>query len=233
MKAIDRIFQYIDYLSITISEFERKNLISNGYLAKMRRRSASIGEDILNNILENSPDLSPAWLLTGEGDMLRSKREIKPAAITRHHQAAYKEKELPESVVPLFDIDAAANLHSIFSQKDQNVIDTLSIPGLPQCDGAVYVRGDSMYPLIGAGDIIIFKMIEDFNVLVYGEMYLIDFTIAGVDYLVLKYIRRSNITDHIQLISHNTLHDPMDIPITGCIRAMAIVKASIRFNTMA
>lgn len=234
MKSIlHRISDFIDYQGITITNLEREIGASKGVLSRALANGTDIQSKWVQRIVENYHSINPTWLLTGEGEMLRSKREIKPAAITRHHQAAYKEKELPESVVPLFDIDAAANLHSIFSQKDQNVIDTLSIPGLPQCDGAVYVRGDSMYPLIGAGDIIIFKMIEDFNVLVYGEMYLIDFTIAGVDYLVLKYIRRSNITDHIQLISHNTLHDPMDIPITGCIRAMAIVKASIRFNTMA
>lgn len=72
MKVIERIYQYIDFKGISRADFERKNLISNGYLAKMHRRKADVGEGIMIQILENSPDLSPGWLLTGEGAMLKS-----------------------------------------------------------------------------------------------------------------------------------------------------------------
>ena len=76
MKVIERIYQYIDFKGISRADFERKNLISNGYLAKMHRRKADVGEGIMTQILENSPDLSPGWLLTGEGSM-RRENEIK------------------------------------------------------------------------------------------------------------------------------------------------------------
>ncbi len=72
MKVIERIYQYIDFKGISRADFERKNLISNGYLAKMHRRKADVGEGIMTQILENSPDLSPGWLLTGEGSMLKT-----------------------------------------------------------------------------------------------------------------------------------------------------------------
>ena len=72
MKVIERIYQYIDFKGVSRADFERKNLISNGYLAKMYRRKADVGEGIMTQILENSPDLSPGWLLTGEGSMLKT-----------------------------------------------------------------------------------------------------------------------------------------------------------------
>jgi len=72
MKAIERIFQYIDNKKLNKSEFERKSGMSNGYLAKQFSRKADIGESMLNRILENCPDINPLWLLTGHGSMLKS-----------------------------------------------------------------------------------------------------------------------------------------------------------------
>ncbi len=71
MKAIERIYQIIECQHNSIAEFERRNSLSNGYLGKMRKRNADIGESILVSILENCPEISAEWLLTGEGDMLK------------------------------------------------------------------------------------------------------------------------------------------------------------------
>ena len=229
MKAIDRVYKYIDYKGVSVAEFERTTSISNGYLSKMRRRSAGVGEDILNSILEKCPDISPEWLLTGNGEMLRS--EEKPVLdVQRLHHPPYREKT-SDAEVPLYNIDAAANLRTLFDNRHQNIIDTIRIPDLPRCDGAIYIRGDSMYPLLKAGDIIIYKEITDFANPVYGEIYLIDYAMNGDDYLVVKYVKRSEQQYFIHLVSYNTHHDPIDIPVSA-IRAMAIVKASVRLNTM-
>ena len=71
MKAIDRIFQYINFKGLNKSEFERNTSISNGYLAKQLQRKADIGESILISILEYCPEINPEWLLTGKGNMLK------------------------------------------------------------------------------------------------------------------------------------------------------------------
>jgi phage repressor protein C with HTH and peptisase S24 domain len=162
--------------------------------------------------------------------MLKSESD-KIIKVHRIHSPFYREKN-GESLVPLYNIDAAANLKTIFDNKHQNIINTIRIPDLPKCDGAIYIRGDSMYPLLKSGDIVIYKEIADFENLIFGEMYLIDFTINDDDFLVVKYVKRSNIKGYIQLISYNSHHDPMDIPVKGCIRAMALIKASVRINTM-
>ncbi len=71
MKIIERIFEYIKYKGVTIADFERTNTLSNGYLRKMKQRNADIGETIILNILENSPDISLSWFILGEGSMLK------------------------------------------------------------------------------------------------------------------------------------------------------------------
>lgn len=229
MKAINRIYKYIDYKSISVAEFERLTSISNGYLSKMKRRSAGVGEDILNSILEKCPEISPEWLLTGNGDMIRSK-EKPDMNIQQPHHPSYREK-ISDIEVPLYNIDAAANLRTLFDNRQQNIIDTIRIPDLPRCDGAIYIRGDSMYPLLKAGDIVIYKEIFDFTNPVYGEIYLIDYALNGDDYLVVKYVKRSDQLNSVHLVSYNAHHDPIDIPVSA-IRAMALVKASVRLNTM-
>lgn len=83
MKAIERIYQYIDFKGIKIAEFERKNFLSNGYLKKMLLRKGDLGESILNQIVENSPEISAEWLLTGKGEMLKSdSTEVKKEVIS-------------------------------------------------------------------------------------------------------------------------------------------------------
>lgn len=71
MTTIERLFQYFDFKGIKYSPAERDLGLSNGYLGKMRARGASIGSEIIEKIILNYPDISPEWLLTGVGHMLR------------------------------------------------------------------------------------------------------------------------------------------------------------------
>lgn len=93
-----------------------------------------------------------------------------------------KEKKLTEQEVLLYDVSAAANLKTLFDNKRQNILGKISIPDMPRCDGAVYVTGDSMYPLLKSGDIIVYKELHDFQEVIYGEMYLVSFDLDGDDF---------------------------------------------------
>ena len=75
MKIIDRVFQYIDYKGIKPIPFEKKIGLSNGYLGKQQKRNADLGESIILKIVENCPEINPYWLLTGKGEMLKTKSE--------------------------------------------------------------------------------------------------------------------------------------------------------------
>jgi phage repressor protein C with HTH and peptisase S24 domain len=120
-----------------------------------------------------------------------------------------------------------------FSNNNQVPLDYINIPNLPKCDGAVYVVGDSMYPLLKSGDIIMFKKIEDvMNGIFWGEMYLINYDQDGDDLVMVKYIQKSaKGDDYVRLVSQNTNHQDKDIPIIK-IRGLGLVKASIRINSM-
>ena len=88
------------------------------------------------------------------------------------------------------------------------------------------MSGDSMYPILKSGDIVGFKEIGNFSSLIYGEMYLVSFTIDDDEYLSVKYVNRSELEGHIKLVSYNTNHDHMSIPLLR-IHALAPVKSPI------
>ncbi len=71
MKIIARIFKYFDTKGIKPTAFEKKIGLSNGYLGKMEKRNADIGESILIKIIENCPDINPEWLMLGTGNMIK------------------------------------------------------------------------------------------------------------------------------------------------------------------
>ena len=188
---------------------------------------------MLVKILTLYPELSADWLLTGEGEMLKQTEQGRVMEPTPIHQPRSIEKKEDMQVVYLYNFEASAGLKSLFDNNRHNIIDTIQIPNLPKCDGAIHIVGDSMYPLLKSGDIILYKQMPlDINYLFYGEMYLLSYDIDGDDYIVVKYIRKSKKGEHyITLGSENPEHAPRDIDFRR-INALALVKASIRINSM-
>lgn len=64
-----RLVQFIKSMHMTQRAFEIRCGMSNGYVANIRK---GIGEDYLLNIAQQFPQLNRAWLLFGEGEMLKA-----------------------------------------------------------------------------------------------------------------------------------------------------------------
>ena len=187
----------------------------------------------IETIYSKCVNISPEWLLTGKGSMLKSEREEPQVEVKSIHHPRSTEKKEETQVVYLYDFEASAGLRALFDNNRQNIIDTIKIPNLPKCDGAIHIVGDSMYPLLKSGDIILYKQMPlDINNLLYGEMYLLSYDIDGDDYIVVKYIRKSEQGEpFVTLGSENPAHAPRDIDFRR-ITALALVKASVRINCM-
>lgn len=210
-----------DYKVYTNIESITKNMMS-------KLRSGGTGEvstKIIAPFCSYYEEANPDYILTGRGEPLKT------PSVTRIDHPKGLEKIIPNQDVILYDISAAANLRTLLGDKTQNIIGKISLPNIPKCDGAVYIKGDSMYPLLKAGDIVAYKEIHNFENVVKGEMYLVSFEMEGDEYLTVKYVNKSDKPGHIKLVSYNPHHDPMDIPIVS-INAMALIKVSIRMNTM-
>jgi phage repressor protein C with HTH and peptisase S24 domain len=94
------------------------------------------------------------------------------------------------------------------------------------------VRGDSMYPLLKAGDIVCYKTISDLKNILWGEMYILDIDSGYDQFITIKYVQKLGLGDeYIKLVFRNQHYQPKDEPIKN-IRALAMVKLSIRYNTI-
>lgn len=69
-----RLKEYIDYKELSLRSFEASIGFSNGALTSQLKPGKTIGVDKLENILRVYEELSPDWLLTGKGAMLRNKQ---------------------------------------------------------------------------------------------------------------------------------------------------------------
>jgi hypothetical protein len=65
---------FIKHSGLSARQFDLSIGASNGYTLRMQKNKASIGSDVIENILKIYPDLNVVWLLTGSGEMLRSQQ---------------------------------------------------------------------------------------------------------------------------------------------------------------
>ena len=88
-----------------------------------------------------------------------------------------------------------------------------------------------MYPLLKSGDIVLYKQLSDVRDVFWGDMYLLSIDIDGEEYITVKYVQKSDQEGYIRLVSQNPHHADTEVAIDR-VRAIALVKASIRMHTI-
>ena len=136
---LQRIKQYIDHKGISVAAFERSISMSNASFGKSLKTGGAIGSDKLENILNIYKDLSPTWLLTGDGDMILDRNSL---------EATYSNVN---SGIPLIPVEAMAGFLSGEVSVLESDCERLNIPGL-KADFVIPVSGDSMEPKYYSGD---------------------------------------------------------------------------------
>ena len=166
------------------------------------------------NILVQELNVNPDWLETGKGCMFNAE----PDLTSYLHRT---DNSLPLQSVPLYSIEGTAGLVPLFSDQAQlKPVNFIHIPNLPKCDGAIYIVGDSMYPLLKSGDIVLYKQLHDIGDVFWGDMYLLSIDIDGEEYVTVKYIQKSDRKGYVKLVSQNPHHADKEVEIAR-IRAEA------------
>lgn len=238
-----RIRQIIDYFcdgneslfskEIGISQPRINRLFS---LDPRNNKYPLVSFEIVQATINKFINISGDWIITGYGTMF--KQGLNNLSVVGEPKEVYKLKTdkliNDHQQIPLYNLEATAGIVTLFrDSQETQPIDFIQIPNLPKCDGALYVTGDSMYPLLKSGDIIMYKQIHNIQDGIYwGEMYLISVDQDGDELVLVKYIQKSEKGDnYIRLVSQNQHHQDKDVKLSK-IKALALVKASIRINSM-
>lgn len=159
MDIRDRIIQFVDYKGISFNFFEKNIGASKSYISNTKNISAKV----VSNILRIYPELSPEWVLTGEGSMLKKENAVKSNFPVKSEDKG----------VPYYNVDFVGGFDLVIN--DQTTIPEylIDFPKYNEATCWCNVTGHSMESEITHGDIIALKKIEDISFLPYGEIYAI------------------------------------------------------------
>lgn len=191
------------------------------------------GLKIIEKFLLFYPDLNSNWVITGNNKMIIDGKSIaaEPVMIYNNNNKAI-ERKIQKQLIPIYNLSAAAGLVSLFNDPNSHIpAEYISLGNVGKVDGGLYAIGDSMYPLVKSGDIVVYRQMHDFDNIFPGEMYLLSYDMEGEEYIVIKYVQMSDKPGYLKLVSQNQHHSTKEIPISK-VRAIAQIKANVRFNTM-
>ncbi|MGE9516514.1 MAG: XRE family transcriptional regulator [Solitalea-like symbiont of Tyrophagus putrescentiae] len=157
MTIKERLNTFIKSLGISKRAFEREIGLSHGYISNIVN---SIQPDKLERITSHYPELSPGWLMTGEGTMLKSSSD------NHNDQQAI--------LIPLLPVSAEGGTLSGFGDsvmlKDCEKI----ISPIKEADMAITISGESMAPEYPSGSQVVIKKINEKAFIDWGKAYIVD-----------------------------------------------------------
>lgn len=144
----ERLIQFIKSQHLTVSKFEQIVGLSNGAVS---RTNDKIRQRTLFSISDKFPSLNIDWLLTGEGEMLKSDRDATSLEMGEHQLS-----------IPLIHIDSVGGIHTSneLTPSEQYTERMIPFPNARSGDVAILQSGNSMAPTIPAGAILQIRRVE-------------------------------------------------------------------------
>ena len=240
----ERLSLMLDFYGISKYKFCKDLSVSKSFLDN----DGDISSEKYANIIAHYPEISPEWLLTGKGDMLKTNRPIlgKNAEkisknvelgsnsgykgntnFSENQEIIAKKTNDIKNSVPLFDAEAAAGVGSFSDMlSNHNIIEHYDVPLFKDCDFMIHVRGSSMQPKYYAGDVIACKILHEIQFLMWGRIYVIATKEHG---FLVKRVQESSKEETILAVSDNPNYPPFGIPKSE-ILGFALVKGVIRLE---
>lgn len=222
------ILKYLNIIGVSKYEFYKNAGMSRGTLDN----TSGLTEENILKFFAYAPDVRPEWLLTGKGEMLKSTTEYSEYSIEKQGISMDPRQQYKSARIPVYHVRNAGALVSLLERTAAfKTDDYILVPNLEACDGAVYINGDTMYPLLKSGDIVAYKiMVDKKNSILWGEMYLLAIELESEVIAMVGYIQKSEKgNNYIAVRSYNPQHELKDISLDQLL-VFAHIKASIRIN---
>lgn len=210
---------------INITSMEKMIGASKGVLSRAIKQGTDIQAKWLSAIVENYPQYSASWLLTGEGKMLRNEEsppsEPIDGAIPLAHPA-----NSPGEGIPLIPISAMAGAftgeHTVLEYECERFV----VPTFKGAEFLISVKGSSMYPKYNSGDIVACKRLSMSDIFFqWNKVYVLD-TDQGP---LIKRVKPGSDTGHVLIVSDNVHYEPFELALEQ-IHHVALVVGVIRLE---
>jgi hypothetical protein len=117
-----RIGEFIEAVGLSYYAFENSIGASRGAISKAVKDEKSIGSNVIERIISTYPQLSPNWLVTGNGDMLLSESEM-PSGVTTFRLKT--DVTVESQKIPLYDLEAVAGIVPLFGSAGKPSLRTI------------------------------------------------------------------------------------------------------------
>lgn len=150
-----RVVEVLKFKEINVNRASKKLCIPQRTLNRQVNEDGNISMDLLYALLDHFPEISPLWLLLGEGEMLLDSTRQTTASIPFYN-----------------DLPLSAGYRDAFDPGRENPTSYISFPN-SGADFFFPVSGTSMEPDINDGDIVGVKRVEREEGIVHGDVYMI------------------------------------------------------------
>ena len=199
---LDRIAQIANNENISIGKLERIIGASKGVLSRAIANKSDIQSKWIIKIVENYPQYSGDWLLTGSGEMNKQKDEI-----SRVHCQILQDNEKSARSIPLIPQEAFAG-YGTFEYSDLPIEEFYQVNEFNKADFLIRVKGDSMTPKYNGGDIVACMKVNEITFWQWHRIYVIYTKNQGI---LIKRVEEHPNPAFITLVSENPSYKPFQL----------------------
>lgn len=200
-KVKERLDYFISQVSVSVSSFEKKCGLSNGYVKNFR---GNFGSAKLDGILNAFPNLNKDWLLYGEGEMLKSGASYTFNQNNNHgninnlgiqvieeqtvdDSGIINVEEIHKPIVPAQLVKAEGVDVVEYVEKHEERLDSApAVLQFSKFDLFLDNPSDAMAPTIIKGDRIAIKIVDKDAPIIGGEVYVVDSNQLGIFVRILR-----------------------------------------------
>ena len=215
MTTKERFIEYLKIKGIGQTSFEESSGLSRGAISQKSGFSANS----IEKIAIACPDLNLDWLITGNGEMLKSEASAATAPLNNNNAINYK-------LVPLLNLDAVGGIHSPnvvpgdYEYPDQLIPFTDALEG----DVALTVSGESMSPTCPPGSRVLIRQVPQWREYFgYGNIFVLLLTDGR---RILKEVQKysEDSKNYILCKSHNDKYPEEELPKSMIASVWKVIK---------
>lgn len=155
MNVKKRVIEVLKYKGLNVNRASKVLDMPQRTLNRQVNEDGNISMDLVYAILNNFPEISAAWLIAGEGEMVPEKENV-----------------VLDGAPFYCDLPVSAGYRDAFDPARERPSAFISLP-MKIADFYFPVSGNSMEPEINDGDIVGVKRVEPHEGIVHGDVYMV------------------------------------------------------------